>query len=42
MGIKDMFGLLIPVVLVLLAFLRRYVKYVDEIVKTEVQAVTRS
>lgn len=41
-GIKDMFGLLIPVVLVLLAFLRRYVKYVDEIVKTEVQAVTRS
>jgi len=41
-GIKDMFGLLIPVVLVLLAFLRRYVKYVDEIVKTEVKAVTRS
>lgn len=41
-GIKYMFGLLIPVILVLSALLRRYVKYVDEVVKTEVKAVPKS
>ncbi|WP_016732381.1 MFS transporter [Saccharolobus islandicus] len=32
-GLRNMFGLLIPVVLVLMLFLSRYVKYVDEVVK---------
>ncbi len=37
-GLKDLFGVLIPVVLVLLVMLNKYVRVVDNVVKEEIKA----
>lgn len=41
-GLKDLFGVLVPVLLFLLILLNKYAKPVDEIVKKEVKASTRA
>lgn len=40
MGLKDLFGVLVPVVLILLGLLNKYVKPVDNVVKEELKART--